>query len=153
VYTGWFADFDALSRDRGGAIAYGPGGDRFSGATFDPTAFYRAEAVLAHWERFGLSVPALRSISLRQTGRVIERIVGRGHRERIVSAFDGERRGGFVAVRVEGAEAVVGRLRERGIFVDSRGKLLRIGPAPYLTDDEIDRGTFAVVDEIERAGG
>ena len=32
---------------------------------------------------------------------------------------------------------------------EQRGRdLLRLGPAPYLTDDEIDRGARAVIDEL-----
>ena len=76
VYTGWFADFDSLSDPRDGTrrVAYGPGSMRFAGATFDDSAFYRAAAVLAHWDSFGLDVPALRAISLRQTARIITRL-------------------------------------------------------------------------------
>ena len=32
---------------------------------------------------------------------------------------------------------VVGRLRQRGVICDSRGDVLRLGPAPYLTDDQL----------------
>jgi kynureninase len=55
-----------------------------------------------------------------------------------------------VAVHVEEAASVVGRLRERGVLVDSRRTLLRLGPAPYLTDAEIDRGSAAAIEEIQR---
>lgn len=149
VYTGWFADFESLSGGRGGAVAYGPGGARFTGATFDPTPFYRAEAVLAHWDAFGLTPDVLRSISIRQTARIIERFDERGLGDRVVSSRDGARRGGFVAVRVADAAAIVARLREQGIFTDARGSLLRLGPAPYLTDEEIDRGAAAAIDAIK----
>src|SRR6185369_12012449 len=79
VYTGWFADFDALTRPKDGRVAYGAGGARFSGATFDPASIYRAHAVLAHWERFGLTVPRLRAISTRQTRRIMDALDARGH--------------------------------------------------------------------------
>jgi kynureninase len=146
VDTGWFADFAALSGPRSHAVGYGPGGDRFAGATFDPSCFYRAEAALAHWERFGLSLEELRAISLRQTGRVIARLDERGLGDRVVSPREEARRGGFVAVRAHEADVAVRELRKQGVFVDARGELLRIGPAPYLTDDEIDRG-------VERVAG
>jgi selenocysteine lyase/cysteine desulfurase len=148
VYTGWFADFGALARPAGGGVAYGPGGARFSGATFDPSAIYRADAVLDHWDRFGLTPARLRAISLRQTRRILDGLDGRGLGDRVLADRDDARRGGFVTVRVEGAEAVVHRLRERGVLVDARGDRLRLGPAPYLTDDEIDRGTDAVAAEL-----
>jgi selenocysteine lyase/cysteine desulfurase len=151
VYTGWFADFGALSGERGGEVTYGPGGARFSGATFDPTAFYRAEAVLDHWDRFGLTPARLRAISLRQTGRIIQRFDAAGLGDRVITPRESDRRGGFVAIHAEEAASIVGRLRDRGVLVDSRGSLLRLGPAPYLTDAEIDRGSDAAIEEIQRA--
>jgi selenocysteine lyase/cysteine desulfurase len=148
VDTGWFADFAALEGPRSHAVGYGEGGARFAGATFDPTSFYRAAAVLEHWERFGLTPERLRAISLAQTGRVIERLDAAGLGGRVASARDGARRGGFVAVRSARADEATRALRREGVFVDSRGDLLRIGPAPYLTDEEIDRGAALVAKEL-----
>ncbi|EYF07588.1 Kynureninase [Chondromyces apiculatus DSM 436] len=146
VDTGWFADFGALE---GGAkgVAYGPGGARFAGATFDPAPFYRAAATLAHWERFGLTVHRLRALSLAQTARILARLDDAGLGADLASARDPERRGGFVAVRARGpasASEVVTRLRAQGIYVDARGDLVRLGPAPYLTDAEIDAAVLRV---------
>jgi kynureninase len=151
VDTGWFASFGSLAGERATRVEYAGGGARFSGASFDPTSFYRAHAVLQHWDRFGLDVPALRAISLRQTGRIIRLLDDAGLGERVVSPRSDERRGPFVTVRAPAAHAVVQRLRERAVFVDSRGDLLRLGPAPYLTDDEIDRGVSAAAEEITQA--
>lgn len=148
VDTGWFADFAALSAERSYEVAYGPGGARFTGATFDASAIYRADAVLAHWERFGLTVARLRAISLRQTRRILALLDAHGLADAVVSARDDERRGGFVTVRHADAGAVVARLRERSVFTDARRALLRLGPAPYLTDAEIDRGTLAAIEEL-----
>lgn len=156
VDTGWFADFSALEGPRwqassgkpAPAVGYGAGGARFTGATFDPACFYRAAAVLDHWDRFGLSPAELRAISLRQTGRVIERLTTRGLGERIATPRDPERRGGFVAVRTAAADEKTRALRSKGVFVDSRGDLLRIGPAPYLTDAELDDGVDLVAEEL-----
>jgi kynureninase len=149
VYTGWFADFGGLEAP-GAEITYGPGGARFAGATFDASAFYRARAVLEHWERFGLDPAKLRAVSTRQTRRILDRLDAQGHAEAVASPRDDARRGGFVAVRAgTGAEAIVKRLRAEGVLVDARNGTLRLGPAPYLTDDEIDRG----VDAVARALG
>src|SRR5262249_32932726 len=134
--------------ERSRTVGYGPGGARFLGATFDAGPVYRAEAVLAHWDRFGLTPLRLRAISLRQTGRILARFEARGRLDDVVTRRDPACRGGFVTVRDPAAGAMVARLRARGVFVDARGDLLRIGPAPYLTDDEIDRGTDAVIDEL-----
>jgi kynureninase len=155
VYTGWFADFGALSGPPDGRVAYGPGGARFAGATFDASALYRAHAVLEHWERFGLGPEALRAISTRQTRRIMDGLDAHGHASLIVAPRDDARRGGFVAVRAGndggGADHIVARLRGEGVLVDARNETLRLGPAPYLTDDEIDRGVSAVARAL--AGG
>ncbi|UQA57384.1 aminotransferase class V-fold PLP-dependent enzyme [Polyangium aurulentum] len=150
VDTGWFSDFAALEGERSSKVGYGPGGARFSGASFDATPFYRAQAVLAHWERFGLDVPALRAISLRQTRRIIARLDDAGLGDRVASSRADERRGAFVSVRTPHGHDVVQRLRGRGVFTDARGDLLRLGPAPYLTNDEIDAGTSAAAEEIAK---
>ena len=59
---------------------------------------------------------------------------GRGRREDY---------GGFVAVEVPDAEEVT-RLAKKGVMTDSRGRHLRLGPAPYLTDDQLERAADAV---------
>lgn len=150
VDTGWFADFAALSAPRALTVAYGPGGARFSGATFDASALYRADAVLAHWERFGLTVPRLRAISLRQTRRILAHLEEHGLAADILSSRDDARRGGFVTVRNDAAGAIVGDLRAQGVFTDARRDRLRLGPAPYLTDAEIDRGVLAAIEAMAR---
>lgn len=152
LYTGWFADFDALARPQGGGVTYGSGGARFSGATFDPASIYRAEAVLDHWQQFGLTPEILRAISIRQTRRILDRIDERGHGARVLSAREDERRGGFVTLHVPKPEELVARLRARGVLVDARGETVRIGPAPYLEDEEIDRGVDAVCGELDALG-
>ncbi|WP_434047406.1 MULTISPECIES: aminotransferase class V-fold PLP-dependent enzyme [Sorangium] len=149
VFTGWFADFGALAGS-GGGVAYAPGGARFAGSTFDPAALYRAAAALEHWDRFGLTVPRLRAISLRQTGRILGLLDAAGRAGDVISPRDPERRGGFVAVRAERAGDIVERLRARRVLVDARRDVLRIGPAPYLTDAEIDEGVAALLEELDR---
>ncbi|MCC7537074.1 MAG: aminotransferase class V-fold PLP-dependent enzyme, partial [Deltaproteobacteria bacterium] len=145
--TGWFSDFDDLARARSAGarppVGYGSGGARFAGSTFDPTSFYRAAAVLDHFARFGLDPQRLRTISLAQTRQILHRLDQAGSRGlglEPVASRDDLRRGGFVAVRTAHADRLVRDLRARGVFVDARGDLLRLGPAPYLTPDEIDRG-------------
>ena len=45
--------------------------------------------------------------------------------------------GGFLALRAPRAGEICGRLRERGVFTDYRGEVLRLGPAPYLSDPQL----------------
>ena len=56
VVTGWYSEFTALAdRERRERVAYGQGGDRFAGATYDPTSHYRAAAVFDFFREHGLT--------------------------------------------------------------------------------------------------
>jgi hypothetical protein len=115
-----------------------------------PRTRQTAEAVLRHWDELGLDVAALRSISSSQTQRLVDRAGAAGLDVR--SPTHAERRGGFVTERVPEAHDVVRELRARGVFVDARGELLRLGPAPYTTEAELDRGVDALVDVCRSRG-
>jgi kynureninase len=51
---------------------------------------------------------------------------------------DGGNVGGFLALRAPGAETIQRELAARGVLTDSRGTYLRLGPAPYLVDAQLD---------------
>jgi len=141
VFTGWFSDFANLAapRDPGRAVGYGPTpADRFAGSTYDPTSHYRARRVIRFFAAQELSIDALRALSLRQTQRILD-----GLGDDFVVRTPAER-GGFVTVELDDASGAVAALRERGILADARGSGLRLGPAPYTTDDEIDRALAAL---------
>jgi kynureninase len=59
---------------------------------------------------------------------------------------------GFLALRSPHAAELQRRLAERGIFSDSRGDVLRLGPAPYLSDAQL-RDAVAGLGEVARALG
>ncbi len=136
IYTGWFAGFGALAHERSEVGYAADGATRFAGSTFDPSPFFRALSVARFFEDQGLTVEVLRDSSLRQTGRIL------GHRVTkklaVATPTDGLR-GGFVALRTPRATALVEELRKVSVFTDARGDHLRLGPAPYVTDEEIDR--------------
>ena len=140
VLTGWFSEFGARERPRsGGRVDYGDGAARFSGATYDPVSHYRAAAVFAFHVEQGLTAERLREISRRQVDclqRTFESLdldPAVAH----VEPMPDERRGGFLAIRCARAAALSRALRDRGVFTDVRGDLLRLGPAPYLTDSQL----------------
>jgi selenocysteine lyase/cysteine desulfurase len=139
VYTGWFAGFAELDahRDPTRAVGYErEGATAFAGSTFDPASFYRAVAVTRFARAQGLDVARLRELSIRQTTRIVD--AARALRLPIATPIDARQRGGFVALETPHAVRIVGELRREGIFLDARGSKLRLGPAPYVTDDEID---------------
>jgi kynureninase len=150
VYTGWYADRAGLEHLRsGGPVAYGrTGADRFSGSTYDPTSHYRARAVIRFFDAQRLTVPRLRALSLRQTARLRAALDGFD----FATPADDARRGGFLAIRLRDAARAVAALRARDVFADARGDLLRLGPAPYVTDDELDAAAARLRDVAARLG-
>jgi kynureninase len=150
--TGWFAEFADLAGARSpGQVGYGEGSARFAGSTFDPTSQYRAAAVMDFFQEQGLTVDVLRGISQRQVGLLAETFEGLDLDSRVVGlAHDVplEQRGGFLALEAEAAGALSAGLLERGVRTDFRGSMLRFGPAPYLTDDQIVRSMEALADVV-----
>jgi selenocysteine lyase/cysteine desulfurase len=148
VYTGWFAGFDELeaARTSGRRVSYGAvGATRFAGSTFDPTSTFRARAVARFFDAHGMTVDALRATSLAQTSRILA-AAQTIERARVATPTADADRAGFVALRTgaDRAAAIVRALRAENVYADARGDLLRLGPAPYVTDAEIDRGMALV---------
>lgn len=141
IYTGWFAAFASLADRRTDAAVPYPdeGGARFAGSTFDPISLYRAQAVCSFFDVQGLTIPALRRLSSSQTAHLIARLSCVAGLQ-VVTPTVAEGRGGFVAVRTPRASRLVEVLRDEGVYTDSRGDILRLGPAPYITTEEIDLG-------------
>jgi kynureninase len=140
VFTGWFSEFAHLSDvSRPGEVPYGEGAARFAGATYDPTAHYRAAAVFAFHDRLQLTPPILRAINQRQVGILRDEFIALGVDPAIarVEAIPDERRGGFLAIRSSRAVDLVAKLRARDVWSDARGNVLRLGPAPYITDRQL----------------
>ena len=148
VSTGWFSEFAAreqppppnhASPERSRRVEYGAGAARFAGATYDPTSHYRAAAVFAFHVEHGLTPERLREISRRQVGLLksafesldLDPAVAR------VEPMPEDRRAGFLALRSPRARDLCHALKAQGVFTDFRGDLLRLGPAPYLTDDQL----------------
>jgi kynureninase len=140
VYTGWFAEFAAIEEiSHEGAVAYGRGAARFAGATYDPASHYRAAEVFAFAERQGLTPERLREVSRAQTALLangIESLDLDPARLR-VEAVPAGRRAGFVAVRVADAPTLARSLASQGVWCDARGERLRLGPAPYVTNEQL----------------
>ena len=58
--------------------------------------------------------------------------------------------GGFLMLQSTAAAELAEALRERGVATDSRGDALRFGPAPYLSDRQLD-DAMAALAEVARA--
>lgn len=141
VVTGWFSEFTVLAdRQRAGGVAYGQGGDQLAGATYDPTSHYRAAAVFDFFRERGLTPALLREVSQHQIGVLASTFDALDLDPAAVSrdrACPLGEVGGFLALRSPLAAALVRGLRARGVWTDARGEVLRLGPAPYLSDRQL----------------
>lgn len=140
LVTGWYSEFARLPERAAGAVPYGEGAARWAGATYDPTSHYRAVRVFDFFEEEGLTPDLLRALSQHQVGLLAERFDALTLDPHVIArdrATPREAIGGFLALRSPRAGAIRERLRARGVLTDSRGDLLRLGPAPYLTDEQL----------------
>jgi kynureninase len=141
VVTGWFAEFEDLAARASGLVGYAPGGDRFAGATYDPTSHYRAVAVRDFFARHDLTPAFLREVSLHQNGLLASAFDALDLPPEVITrdrSAPREAFGGFLALTAPNAGELRNKLAERGVLTDSRGDKLRFGPAPYLSDAQLE---------------
>ena len=156
MLTGWFSEFGELAHaKRLGDVRYARGAARFAGATYDPTSHYRAARVFGFHEEMGLTPEVLRATSRRQVALLIDRFAALDIDPAVahVVPIAPERRAGFVAIRSPRAAALVTALRARGVWTDARGETLRLGPAPYVTDAQIERAVALLAESLKKGEG
>ena len=181
VVTGWFAEFGTLAEAGGGGeggagrdgghagaagdggarrrVMYGEGDVRFAGSTYDPVSHYRAAAVFRFFREQGLTVNRLRDVGLAQIRRLAAGVDGLDLDPRVLSRDPAVRlsqRGGFLTMETPVAGEICCKLRGHGVYADYRGRVLRLGPAPYVTGGQLDEAVAVlgeVVGGLGRGGG
>ena len=154
LLTGWFSEFAKLAASPAGDVPYGEGAARWAGATYDPTSHYRAARVFGFFDDTGLAPALLRTVSQRQVGLLARSFDALDLDPAVITrdrSVPLERIAGFLALKAPRAAELSARLRARGVFTDVRGDLLRLGPAPYLADEQL-RAAVAILGEVARNG-
>jgi kynureninase len=140
--TGWYAEFAALADEHDPSrVAYGRGAERFAGSTYDPTSHYRAARVLSFFAEQGLTPERLRASYRRQVDLLAAGFDALGADDGVITRDREtplEQYGAFLALRTPRAGELQRALADRGVLTDSRGSWLRLGPAPYLSDAQLD---------------
>ncbi|MFC4335383.1 aminotransferase class V-fold PLP-dependent enzyme [Salininema proteolyticum] len=148
VDTGWYATFGDLAGEQDSErVPYADGAARWAGSTYDPTSHYRAAAVGDFFAEQGLTPEALAENYRRQTGLLMDSFDALGLPDDVVTrdrSLTPDLVGGFLALESPVAERLRNGLADRGVLTDSRGRWLRFGPAPYLTDDQLERAVAAL---------
>ncbi len=141
VITGWFAEFATKEQPVSAGVQYAPGGMRFAGATYDPTANYRAAAVFEYFANKKLAPELLRQVSQHQVALILKCFDELDLPAAIVTrdrSIPLERIAGFVVFNSPRAGELCRLLHEAGVYTDYRADALRFGPAPYLSDAQIE---------------
>ena len=151
VITGWFAEFGALADEHDpDRVVYASGALRFAGSTYDPTSHYRAARVFAFFAEHGLTAEFLRSVSRHQRAVLVRAFDSLDLPDDVITRdreTPAEGFGGFLALTTPHAATLQATLLDRGVLTDSRARHLRFGPAPYLSDAQLE-SAMAVLGEI-----
>lgn len=140
VDTGWFAGFGALT-ERTESVPYGPGGQRFAGATADHSGVYRLEAVLTWLEEAGIGPGEIhRHVETLQAKLVAS--LPASLRSRLLEV--GGERGHFLTFETEDAADLYHRLHRNKVITDHRGDRWRVGLGIYHDEGDIDRLAAAI---------
>ena len=121
VDTGWLAGFGELVAGPAGQVGYAADGSRFLGATFDPSALYRFNAVQRWLDELGVSVADIRA----HVEDLQERFLGLV--DDVLPPVEANPRGNFLSFRLPDAQDVYRRLHAAGVTTDARGDRLRVG--------------------------
>ena len=141
--TGWFAEFGELTAPPGG-VGYTSDAMRFMGATFDPSALYRFNAVQRMLAEEGLTTAAITSRVAALQARLLDLLDGTAlAAAELLNPLDGGAHARFLAFRSPRAARWNAELLDKGCVTDVRADVLRIGLAIY--HDEADVAAFAAL--------
>jgi selenocysteine lyase/cysteine desulfurase len=146
ILTGWYAEFGDLEGPPGG-VGYTRDASRFLGATFDPSGLYRFVAAGRMLEAEGLTTAVVAEHVAALQASLLKRIAA-GAAGSLKEAAPLNPPGAgpqarFLALRHPNAQAWKQALAERGVVVDVRDDVLRVGLSVY--HDEADLEAFAEV--------
>ena len=137
--TGWYAEFGDLTAPSGSSVGYTSDAMRFMGATFDPSALYRFNAIQQMLAGEGLGTAAISAHVARLHQRFLLAVPGSalGDAE-LLNPLDGKPHARFLAFRSPKAAAWSEALMARGCVTDVRGEVLRLGFAIYHDEADVD---------------
>lgn len=139
--TGWFAAFSSLDNPRNDdPVEYDDGNQRFASGTYDPSSQFRAAKVVEFFREMELTPQVLREQYKAQVALLREEFSSKDFSPSLIRLTHEEPlelNGGFLSLTSPKAREIRAALMESGVFTDARGDILRFGPAPYITTDQI----------------
>jgi selenocysteine lyase/cysteine desulfurase len=139
--TGWYAEFEDLSLPPG-SVGYARDARRFLGATFDPSALYRFNAVQRMLTEYGLNTARISDHVAELQARFLDKFQGTALASaELLNPLDGEAHARFLAFRGPSTKRWHEALMAQDCITDVRGDVLRLGFAIYHDAEDVDRLT------------
>jgi len=137
--TGWFAEFEDLSLPPG-TVGYAKDASRFLGATFDPSALYRFNAIQRMLQQNRLTTERISAHVAGLQGKLLAALTGTPLAgAELLNPLDGGPHARFLAFRSPDAQRWYAELKARNCIADVRGEVLRIGFGIYQDGSDLDR--------------
>jgi selenocysteine lyase/cysteine desulfurase len=137
--TGWFAEFEDLTLPPG-SVGYAQDASRFMGATFDPSALYRFNAVQRTLADNGLTTERISAHAAALQRQFLAAIGATPLAEaELLNPLDSGPHARFLAFRGRGAQRWYADLEARNCITDVRGDVLRVGFGLYQDEDDVER--------------
>lgn len=150
VIAGWFGCFDPIYDNPAATpIAYADDASRFNGSTQDALPYFRACKVLEHFKQWNLTPDFLFDVNHHQLNLLAREFLALDlPKGKIHLPVDVEYMGGFLALKSPHARPLSEKMRDRGVHTDYRGHWLRLGPAPYLCDEQLEDSMLALTESV-----
>jgi len=137
--TGWYAEFEDLTLPPG-SVGYRKDAMRFIGATFDPSALYRFNAVRRMLGDNGLTTRRISEHVGALQDLLLDRLVPTAFASaELLNPLDGGPHARFLAFRSPRAQRWCEQLAARSCVTDVRGDVIRIGLAIYHDEGDVER--------------
>lgn len=151
--TGWFASFSTLDEPRNEKpVQYDDGNQRFATGTHDPASQFRAAKVVEFFNEQGLTPEVLQDQYRSQVGLLRKLFQNQHFDPEVIKLRHSkplEQNGGFLALQSPKAREIRAALLDREVFTDARGDILRMGPAPYTTTEQIEQAIEALAESVK----
>lgn len=151
LVTGWFGHFDPIMDNPSAQpLVYADGALRFDGSTMDALPYFRACQVFSYFRRMKLTAEFLHDVNLHQVELLTKTFTSFDFDPKVIRlSTEVEYMGGFVAFETDHAQELSERLRDVGVHTDFRRRWLRMGPAPYLNDEQLQDGIHALEEAVK----
>jgi selenocysteine lyase/cysteine desulfurase len=137
--TGWYAEFEDLTLPPG-SVGYAKDASRFMGATFDPSALYRFNAIQRTLADNGLTTERISGHAADLQAQFLDGIGSTPLADAVLlNPLGSGPHARFLAFRSSEAQRWYSDLKARNCITDVRGDVLRIGFGLYQDVGDVDR--------------